>query len=166
MSLLSPDPGLLFWMLVSFGIVVFILTKFGFPEILKMIDERREFITESLLEAQKAREESEKLRKESATLINKANREQLRIINEATKSAQEIVHQAGEAAKKEGERMIEKARQTIEKEKEEAMRDVQRIIATLSVDVAEKLIKTQLDTSGEQMELINRLIDEMYINKS
>ncbi len=166
MSLLNPDPGLLFWMLVSFGIVVFILTKFGFPVILKMIDERREFITESLLEAQKAREESEKLRKESATLINKANREHLRIVNEANKTAQNIVTQAGEAAKAEGEKMIERARQAIEKEKEEALRDVQRVIATLSVDVAEKLIKTQLDTSAEQMDLINRLIDEMHVSES
>lgn len=166
MSLLNPDPGLLFWMLVSFAIVVFILTKFGFPMILKMIDERREFITESLLEAQKAREESEKLRKDSATLITKANREHLRIVGEANKTAQNIVNKASAEAQVEGEKMIEIARQAIQKEKENALRDVQRVIASMSVDVAEKLIKTRLESSEEQMELINRLIDEMPVSES
>lgn len=166
MSLLNPDPGLLFWMLVSFAIVVFILTKFGFPMIMKMIDERREFITESLLEAQKAREESEKLRKDSATLITKANREHLRIVGEANKTAQNIVNKASAEAQVEGEKMIEIARQAIQKEKENALRDVQRVIASMSVDVAEKLIKTRLESSEEQMELINRLIDEMPVSES
>ncbi len=166
MSLLTPDPGLLFWMLLTFGIVVFLLTKFGFPVILRMIDERREFITQSLLEAQKAREESEKLRKESLTLISEANREHLRVVGEAAKTAQNIIKEAGENAIAEGEKMIENARQKIQKEKEDALRDVQNVIASLSVDVAEKLIKTQLDSTDEQMELINRLIDDIHITKS
>ncbi len=131
-----------------------------------MIEDRRDYITESLLEAQKAREESERLKKESSTILNEANREHLRIIGEAKNAAQEIIKKAEEEAQVKGEKMLEIARVNIQKEKEEALREVQDIVGLLSVDVAEKLIKTQLSAKDKQLDLINKLIDETYISKS
>ena len=166
MSLLTPDTGLLFWMLLSFGIVAFILVKYGFPVILKMVDERKAYIDESLLMAKETRAELEKVNKEGAIIIENARKEQLRIIHEASKTGEEVIKEAHELAKVEAHELIENARLQIRKEKEDALRDIRRSVALLSVDIAEKLIKHKLDLKKGQDEMIDRLLDDINISKS
>ena len=83
MSLLVPDSGLLFWMLLSFGIVFFVLAKYGFPVIVKMVNERKEYIDRSLVVAKEANEQLANLKAEGETIMAKAHEEQARILNEA-----------------------------------------------------------------------------------
>ncbi|MDO9154092.1 MAG: F0F1 ATP synthase subunit B [Paludibacter sp.] len=165
-SLLTPDTGLLFWMLLTFGVVVFVLVKFGFPVILKMVEERKTYIEESLLMAEKAREELEKVSIESTSMLENARKEQLKIINDASKTSQQVIKEARELAKKEAIKIIEDARSEVLAEKENALREIRLIIADLSVDIAEKLIKTQLDNQKSQDEMIHRLLDDINIPKS
>ena len=117
MSLLTPDTGLLFWMMISFGIVVFILVKYGFPVILKMVDDRKAYIEESLKMAEKAREELESVRKESALIIEKAHKEQMRILQNASKAGEVLISEAQAQAKTEAADLIEDARMQIRNEK-------------------------------------------------
>jgi F-type H+-transporting ATPase subunit b len=166
MSLLTPDSGLLFWMFISFGIVVFILTKYGFPIILKMVEERKAYIEESLLMAEKARFELNSVKAEGENILSFARKEHTKILNEASEFKILLVIEAKQKASIEADKIIADARVQILAEKEEAIRDIRRQVAELSMDIAEKVIRGNLENKSEQMNLINRLIDEVNISKS
>lgn len=166
MSLLTPDSGLLFWMLISFGIVVFVLAKFGFPIILKMVEERTNFIEESLLKAEKARTELDSVKVEAELILEKARNEHQKIMNEASQLREALIQEAKTKAIGEADKIIENARLQIQSEKEVAIRDIRKQVAGLSVDIAEKVLRNKLDKKEEQLGLIQRLIDEMNISKS
>ncbi len=166
MSLLTPDSGLLFWMLISFGIVVFVLAKFGFPIILKMVEERTNFIEESLLKAEKARTELDSVKAEAELILEKARNEHQQIMNEASQLREALIQEAKTKAIGEADKIIENARLQIQSEKEVAIRDIRKQVAGLSVDIAEKVLRNKLDKKEEQFGMIQRLIDEMNISKS
>ena len=149
MSLLLPDSGLLFWMLLSFGVVFVILAKFGFPVITKMVEGRRTYIDQSLEVARQANAQLAKL-KEEGRITREAMHERDKIIVEARKHAEAV-------AQKE----LDDVKQQIQQEKEEAIRDIRRQVAVLSVDIAEKIIRRNLDEKQDQMEMIDRMLDEM-----
>lgn len=166
MSLLTPESGLLFWMLLTFGVVVFILAKFGFPAILKMVEERRQFIDESILVAQKAHDDLEKVKSEGEAIVNNARKEQAQILNEANQTRDMLIKEAKDKASLEAVKLIEDARKQIQFEKEDAIRDIRRQVAELSVDIAEKVLRGKLEKKDEQMDMINRLLDEINVSKS
>ena len=160
MSLITPDFGLLFWMVLIFGIVFLILAKFGFPMITGMVDKRRERIDESIAKAKEAEERLASLSEEQARMIEQTRLEQNRILGEATEARDRIVAQAREQASEEAAKIIEHAKVEIAAERESALRDIRRQVAVLSVNVAEKLVRKELDTDAGQMELIDKLVDE------
>ena len=166
MSLLTPDSGLLFWMLISFGIVVFVLAKFGFPIILKMVEERKEFIEDALLKAEKARTELDSVKAEAELILDKARKEHQQIMNEASQLREVLIQEAKTKAIGEADKIIENARLQIQNEKDDAIRDIRKQVAALSVDIAEKVLRSKLDKKEEQLGMIQRLIDEMNISKS
>lgn len=166
MSLLVPDTGLLFWMLLSFGIVFFILAKWGFPVIVKMVEERKEYIDHSLEAAKEANRRLEAIKSESETILAKAREEQTKILNEAVAMRDRIIKEAKEQAQAEGEKQLAEVKKQIEAEKNEAIRDIRRQVASLSVDIAEKVLRKNLDGKQEQMEMIDRLLNEITVSKS
>jgi len=166
MALLLPDSGLLFWMLLSFGIIVFILAIFGFPVIIKMVEDRKAYIDESLLSAQKAYDDLAKVKDESLLILDNARKEHIKILNEASQSKEMLIKDAKEKASIEASKLIAEARKQILLEKEDAIRDIRRQVAELSVDIAEKVIRGQLEKKTEQMDMINRLLDEINVTKS
>ena len=161
MSLLMPDSGLLFWMLLSFGIVFFVLAKFGFPVITKMVDERKRYIDHSLVVAKEANEQLANIKAEGENILAKAHEEQAIILKEAAAARERIVAEAKEQARIEGDRMLEEVRRQIQTEKEDAIRDIRRQVAVLSVDIAEKVLRKRLDNDKEQMAMIDRMLDEL-----
>ncbi|MFM2292300.1 MAG: hypothetical protein RIS29_2113 [Bacteroidota bacterium] len=166
MALLLPESGLLFWMLLSFGVVVFVLVKFGFPVILKMVDERKTYIDESLLVAKQTYEQMAAVKAQGEAIVDEARREQAKILKDATQTRDQIVNEAKEKALIEASKIIEEARKQITAEKEDAIRDIRRQVAALSVDIAEKVLRGQLDKKDEQMVMIDRLLDEVNVSKS
>jgi len=166
MSLLTPDSGLLFWMLISFGIVVFILAKFGFPVILKMVEERKNYIEESLLMAEKARTELDNVKNDAEKLIEQARLEHQEILNNASKLKEALIQDAKTKALIEADKIIENARIQIQSEKENAIREIRHQVADLSVDIAEKVLRNKLKKDDEQLNMIQLLVDEINIPKS
>jgi len=164
--LLLPESGLLFWMLLSFGAVVFILTKYGFPVIVKMVEDRKAYIDNSLLVAKQAHEELAKVKSEGEIIVDNARREQARILTEATQTREQLINEAKAKAKIEAVKIVEDARKQITLEKEDAIRDIRRQVAELSIDIAEKVLRQELEKKPAQMEMINRLIDEINVSKS
>ncbi len=161
MSLFTPDIGLLFWMTLSFGIVFFILARFGFPVITRMVDERKRYIDESIEAAREANEKLEHIKAESEAILTTAREEQMAILKEAMETRDRIVAEAQEKARTEGARLMEEARQQIISEKEKSLRDIRRETGELAVAVAEKIIRRQLDGEHQQMELVERLLEEV-----
>lgn len=161
MGLLTPDPGLLFWMVVVFGIVFFLLAKFGFPVIIKMVDDRKAYIDNSLKAAREANEQLANVKIEGEKILAQAHEEQARILKSATETRDRIIREAQEKARLEGDRLMEEMKKQIETEKESAIRDIRRQVALLSVGIAEKVMRTKLVDEKEQTELISRLVDEM-----
>ena len=161
MNPLIPDPGLLFWMVLSFGVVFFLLAKFGFPVITKAINERKEFIEMSLLSAKEANERLANIQAESEKLLSDAKAQQQDIIAGAMQEKQRIVQAAQEEAQTSANQIIEEARQSIQAEKERALQDVRREVASLALDIAEKVIGERMKDDATQLETIEHLIDKL-----
>ncbi len=166
MSLLTPDTGLLFWMIVVFGIVFAVLAKYGFPIITRMVEERKEYIDRSLLAAREANEQLANIKVESEAVLAKAHEEQARILSEALATRDRIVKEARTQAQAEGQKMLDEAKKQIQAEKESAISDIRRQVAVLSVDIAEKVLRKQLDNEKEQMAMIDRLLDELTVSQN
>lgn len=164
MNLITPDTGLLFWMVLIFGIVFFILAKWGFPAITGMVDKRNEHISESLRLADEAQVRMSRLAQEQEKLIAETRQEQGRILKEAAQARSEILAQAKADAQAQTAEMVSKAREQIANEREQALRDIRRQVAVLSVDVAEKVLRAKLQNDAAQQELIDRFVDESRSN--
>ena len=160
MSFLLPDAGLLFWMLIVFGIVFFILARYGFPAIVAMLDERKRLIDESVKNAKEANERLVAINAESEAILKSARDEQARLLREATAMRDELIKEARERAEKEGEKMLAETCRVIEMEKQEAVRDIRRQVAILSVEVAQKILRRELSDDTRQKTVIEALINE------
>ena len=161
MSLVTPDFGLLVWMTLIFGIVLFILARFGFPVITRSVEARAERIRTTLDDLKKAEDRMKVLAREQEELIARAKEERDAIISDANLTRRQIVSQAREEALAESERIVTKARQDIEHEKETALRELRGKVADLSLQIAGKVLRKSLDGDGEQLRYIDRLIDEL-----
>ena len=161
MGLLTPDPGLMFWMIIVFGVVFFVLAKYGFPVIIGMVGERKAYSYDSLKAAREANEQLVNVKAEGEKVLAQAREEQARILNEASATRDRIIKDAQERAMLEGQRLMDEMKKQIETEKESAIRDIRRQVAVLSVDIAEKIMRSKLADEKEQMELIDRMLDEM-----
>jgi F-type H+-transporting ATPase subunit b len=159
MSLLTPDLGLLFWMLLSFLIVFGALAKFGFPMITGMVEKRRAHIEESLRAADEARAKLEGVEEEAQKMLSEATKRSSEILSAAVADSQRIVDTAREKAEADATARMEAARNQIEIEKQKALGEMRATVAMLSVDVAEKVLRAKIDTA-EEGALIERLIDE------
>ena len=165
MDLLIPSTGLLFWMSLTFLVVLFILWKWGFPVITNMVKERKAFIDDSLRKAHEANERLANIQKEGESILQEAREKQAQILKEAADTREAIVEKAQEKARQEGARLLDDARVAIEQEKKAAIADIRKQVATLSVEIAEKVLKQNLKGDKAQMELIDRMLDDASLNK-
>ena len=162
-SILTPDPGLLFWMLLAFLVVFWVLAKYGFPAIINMVDERNKYIDESLRKAHEAQERLANIEKEGESILQEAREKQAQILKEAAETRDAIVEKAQDKARSEGARLLEEAKAAIEQEKKAAIADIREQVATLSVEIAEKVLKQNLKDDKSQMDLIDRMLDEVSV---
>lgn len=164
MELISPGIGLIFWMTLSFLIVLFILKKFAWKPIMKSLHERENTIDEALHAADKAREDMKKLKFDNEELLKQAKEERDKILKEARKVKDSIIEESKIKANEEANRIIESAIETIKHEKMAAITDLKNQLATLSINIAEKLIKEELSTNIKQQDYIKKLVDEVNFN--
>ena len=144
-----------------FFIVLLILWKYGFPVIIKMVNNRKAYIDESLRKAHEANENLANIQKEGESILQEAREKQALILKEAAQTRDQIVDSARSKARDEGDRMLAEAKAEIEAEKQNAIRDIKSQVAELSVNIAGKILKQKLSTDGAQMELIDKLLSEV-----
>ncbi len=161
MNLLLPESGLIFWMTVIFIIVFLILAKFGFPIITGMVDRRTKRIDDAISAARKAEESLAGVVQEQERLLAEARAEHARILQEAAARRESMIAAAQEEARDEAGKIMDEARRKIQEEKEAALRDMRREVAEISVAIAEQVIRKELSTDKGQMELIDKLVDNI-----
>ena len=162
--LINPGIGVIFWMLVSFGILAFILIKWGWPAILKSLHSREEAITASLNEAAKAREEMKHLVAHNEELLRQAKIERDEMLRSARLTSEQIVEDARARAQEEANRIVDSARENINFEKLKAMHELKNQIANLSIEIAEKLIRAELSDKPKADALIQKELEMMQLN--
>lgn len=164
MGLVTPDFGLIFWMVLSFLIVLFILKKFAWKPILTSLKEREDSIENSLLAAEKARDEMERLNSDNERIMQEAREEREKMMKEAREIKAQMIHDAKKIAETEANKMIENAKVQIENEKAVAINEIKQTVIDLSVDIAQKLLKKNLDSNTKQEEFINNLLEGVKLN--
>lgn len=164
MGLVMPNPGTIIWMIIIFGIVLFILKKFAWKPILNALKEREESIATALNSAEEAKKEVAGLKADNEKIIDEARREKDAILKEAKELKEKIIAEAKEKAGQETQKSVDQARQQIEAEKTAAISDIKKQVAELSVMIAEKVIKKELAGKGEQGKMVDGLIDDIKLN--
>lgn len=165
MNLVTPDSGLLFWMVLIFAVMFFLLWKFGFPVITDMVDRRSEHIDKSLALAEEAEQRMRDLAGEQQALLEKTRREHQEIIKEATRTRTKIIDEAREQAGIEADRLLNKAKMEIAAEKETALMEIRSKVAELSVEIAGKVLRKSLSDDAAQMAYLDGLLSELTENK-
>jgi len=164
MELVSPGIGLIFWMTLSFGLLLFVLTKFAWKPIMTMLKERENSIEEALHEAEKTRSEMKQLQAHNEQLLIEAKEERDAILKDARQIREKLIEEAREKATREYNRMLESAQEAIKNEKLAAITELKNEIATLSIDIAERLMRERLSAAEKQDALVQKLINEIKIN--
>ncbi|MBB6111659.1 F0F1 ATP synthase subunit B [Mucilaginibacter lappiensis] len=163
MELVTPNLGLVVWTTVSFAILLFLLGKFAWKPILGALNDRERFIEDSLSKAEAAKDEMARLTNENESLLKQARAERDHILSDARKVKEQMIVDAKELAHKEGARMIELARVEINNQKSIAMADVKNQVATLSLQIAEKVLRKQFEDHQKQDELVSQLLKEVKL---
>jgi len=164
MELVTPGIGLLFWMLVSFSIVLFILKKFAWKPILKALKDRENAIREELESASRAREEMSLLNADHEKIKMETRAERDKLLKEAREAKEQIIADAKSKAIIETDKLIEIARLNIQNEKEAVLTDIKNQVVILSLDIAEKILKRELSDGVEQKKYVESLLKEISLN--
>ena len=166
MDLLIPGSGLIFWQLLIFGLLFLILTKYAWKPITNSLREREEFIRNSIQTAEKAEKELKKIQEKNNELLKEARKEREKILVEAKSISNSIKNEAKKQASKISDKMIDDAKKMIEVEKQSAMKEVKILVASLSVDIAEKILQKNLKGESLQQQLVDELLDNINIKNS
>lgn len=164
MELVQPGLGLIFWMTISFSILIFILAKFAWKPIMKGLKEREDSIDQALHAADKAREEMKQLQFSNEQLLKEAKEERDNILRDARHVKENIIEEARVKANEEAIRIIENAKQSIQFEKLAAIHDMKNQLADLSIEIAEKILRQELSDKSKHNQLIERLLNEIKEN--
>ena len=164
MDIIEPGIGLLFWMTLTFAILLFILAKFAWKPIINAVNERETSIVDALNQAKLAKKEMEQLKSDNERIIREAKIERDAILKDARDIKERIVTEAKDAAIAEGDKMIASAKETINAEKAAAMSDIKNQIGTLSVGIAESILKQKLDNPEAQNTLVENYLNNTNLN--
>jgi F-type H+-transporting ATPase subunit b len=158
MNLVTPDFGLLFWQLLTFLVLLFVLSRFAWKPIISGLKEREESIENALSEARKAKEEMASLKSDNERLLNEARKERDKMLQDAQHVAATLVQDAKDRAHKESQALIDSARTEIEISKEAALAELKNYLADTSLLIAEKVIRKNLSGDVSQQQLVKDLL--------
>lgn len=164
MELITPGLGLIFWMAISFGLVLLILRKYAWKPILSTIRARERTIVRSLVNAKRINEEMLRLEESKKRHIGDAERIHQQMLDQAREEARELVEKAVKEARQKASRLLEDAEKAIEAQKRLAMMEVKGQIAGLSLEMAEKVLEEEFVDKERNTRFVNDLLDEMILN--
>ena len=160
MDLFNPESGLVIWMLVVFLLVLFVLAKFAFPVISKSLSERELRINNALKVADEAEAKLAHVEEERRKILAEAKEAQQEAINEVKAQKKQWLETARAEAQAEANKIVAEARASIEAEKQQALKEVRNEVAKLSVEIAGKVLRHDLESDEAQMALVNKIMEE------
>jgi F-type H+-transporting ATPase subunit b len=152
--------GLFFWQLIIFIGLVLLLKKYAWKPILDAVNEREFSIREALSSADNARKEMESLNEDNQRIIKEARSERESLLKEARSTSSKIIEEAKQAAKISADQTIKQAQESIESEKRAAIQELKTQVAGIAIQMAEKVLHSELDDKDKQNKLIERLLKE------
>lgn len=161
MELFTPDFGLVFWMFVAVALLLFVLYKWGWPAIIKMVEGRADLIDKGVEYAQNAKDQLEHAREQSEKYLAEARTQQADMLREADRMKTQIIEEARAAAQVEAQKVMDAAKVSIEQERKEAQMQFRNEVSTFALDIAAKVMRNQLNDEKAQSKLVNTLLDEM-----
>lgn len=164
MELFTPDSGLIVWMFIAFILLFFVLAKFGWPVIIKMMDERANTIDAGVENAKQAKEQLDNAREEAKKYIVEAQSRQQEMLREAAKMKSELIEQAKKEASEAAKKEMDAAKVSIDQARKEAENQFRNEVAKVSIDIAEKMVRNRIKSDSSQTELVNRLLEEIEQN--
>jgi len=164
MDLVTPGIGMIFWSTLFFLVLLFVLGRFAWPAILAAVVARNESIRRALDAADKAKEEMAQLQADNEKILAEAKAERDALLKEAKVVKDKLIADAKEKAAEEAKKLVQGAKEAIRTEKAAAMNEMKEQMATLSVDIAEKILRLKLEESKAQKELVDKLINEADLN--
>lgn len=164
MELFTPDLGLVFWMFVAFLILFFILYKWAWPGIMKSMDDRADLIDKGVEYARDAKTQLDSARAEGKRYIAEAQKQQADMLRDAAKIKSQIIEEAKNEAAAEAQKVMASARLSIEQQRKEAEKQFRDEVSKFSLEIAQKVMREQLDGEAAQQKLVNKLIDEIEKN--
>lgn len=164
MSLVTPDIGLILWQTIVFLIVFGILAAFVWRPIMSALKTREFQIEDSLRAAEHAKEEMEQIKSDNEYLLQEARFERDEILKEAKEEASHIIDRAKAETADITNKMLQDARDGIEAEKKAAVSDIKALVAGLSIEIAEKVLKEKLSDDKAQKDLVDKFVEEAKIN--
>jgi F-type H+-transporting ATPase subunit b len=156
--------GLFFWQSVLFVLLLLLLRKYAWKPILNAVNEREEGIKDALAAAEKAKLEMQNLQADNEKLLQEARAEREKMIKEARDLKTKMIADAKEEAKEEANKMITQAQAAIENEKKSAIADLKNQVATLSLEIAEKVVKEELSSKDKQLQLVDKMLNDATLN--
>jgi len=163
-SLIEPGVGLIFWTTITFVLLLFLLGKFAWKPILKAIKTREENIAQALASAESALNDVRELKANNEKIMAKAREERDEVLKEARETKEAIINEAKTKAAKETERILAAARDQINNEKNAAIADLKNQVASLSIEIAEKILKSELSSDEKQKTLVSNLMKDVNLN--
>ncbi len=163
-ALITPSVGLIFWSSIVFLLLFFILAKFAWKPILAAVKEREEGIENALKSAENAKKEMESLKAGNEKILAEARVERDTLLKEAREIKDGIINEAKVKAQKESDRILTSAREQITNEKNAAITELKNQVATLSIDIAEKILKSDLASDEKQKALVSSLMKDVNLN--
>jgi len=155
--------GLFFWQTIIFVILIFLLKKFAWSPILKAVNDREQGIKEALDSAEAAKKEMQSLQADNEKIMKEARAERDSLLKEARDLKNSMISQAKDEAKSEAQKIIESANEAILNEKNAAVLDIKKQVASLSIEIAEKLLKEKLSDDNKQMKIVEDLIKDVKL---
>ena len=156
--------GLFFWQMVIFVGLILLLKKFAWKPILDAVNEREEGIKQALLSAKNAKQEMQNLKSDNEKLIAEARLERDAMMKEAREIKDKMINDAKTEAQAQGLKMIEQAKAAIQSEKNAAMADLKNQVSSLSIEIAEKVLKSELSDKASQTKLVEKMLGDAKLN--
>lgn len=164
MELFTPDFGLIFWMFVAFIILFIVLWKWGWPVILKNMDERANTIDNGVEYARQAKDQLDHAREEAKKYMDEAQARQAELLREAAQMKNKIIEEAKTQAGVEAQKVMDSAKVSIEQARKEAELQFRNEVSKFSIQIAEKMMRNEMKSDAAQVKLVDKLLDEIEKN--
>lgn len=164
MDLITPEFGLFFWQTIVFLVLIFLMSKFAWKPILGAVRTREESINDALASAEKAKKEMQDLQSDNEQLLKEARAERDAILKEARMLKEKVIADASDEAQKKADVIVAQAQESIKREKQAAMADLKSQVASLSIEIAEKVVRKELSSKEKQHQMINEMIGDATLN--